>query len=302
MEWKKPENINQACIKEYKIEIYKECPKFNELCQCQKEIFQYTTNETKFEFAVLIPYTNYSMKIATRKRTSLVYGNFTEVQFESKSSRYSHNPEILKVIQPQLLKSNHTKSGSFIMDFDYPCPLIGETTFFERIKAVRKSALMTVPSNRIATKSFEISSLENGQKYEMWIDACDGHGGMCFKSVSQVVKIKCELRCSDGSCFKFSERCNYFYECPNGSDEFHCPCDPPDYFRCRNDYCIRNSSRCDSFHDCSDKSDEEECPRCGDNKFLCNTGECIPITKLCNGISDCFDSSDEVDCSYWKDM
>ena len=152
MEWKKPENTNLACIDEYKIELYEECPKFNELCSCKNETFHYTTNETKFEFSNMFPYTNYSMKIAARKKTSLAYGNFIEMQFESEPSWYSKKPQILKITQPQLSKTNHTKSGSFIIEFDYPCPLTGNTTFFARIKPVGKSALMTVPSNRIGKK------------------------------------------------------------------------------------------------------------------------------------------------------
>ena len=151
----------------------------------------------------------------------------------------------------------------------------------------------------------EMVGLEHGKVYDFWIEACTVNGNIgCSKSISQREKIKCELHCSDGSCFRYSQKCNYFPDCPNGSDEFDCPCDPPSHYRCKNNAsCISLSKKCDGFTDCNDRSDEEGCPSCdGDHQFQCKNGMCISRDKKCDQRTDCADGSDEFDCPYWREM
>ena len=97
-------------------------------------------------------------------------------------------------------------------------------------------------------------------------------------------------------------KCDFVRDCPDGSDERDCSCDPPLHFQCQNGYCLDAWKRCDGNADCSDNSDELQCPSCnGKFEFKCKiTGECIKKDMMCDRKVDCRDGSDENGCAYWR--
>uniref|UniRef100_A0A8C5DGW1 Low density lipoprotein receptor-related protein 12 n=1 Tax=Gouania willdenowi TaxID=441366 RepID=A0A8C5DGW1_GOUWI len=71
-----------------------------------------------------------------------------------------------------------------------------------------------------------------------------------------------EFPCSrNGACYPPSDRCNYQNRCPNGSrrEELFLFCQPGN-FHCKNNRCVFESWVCDAQDDCGDASDEESCP------------------------------------------
>ena len=80
----------------------------------------------------------------------------------------------------------------------------------------------------------EIRGLEGGHFYDIWIEATVNSASEV--SEAKVAEIECEHRCLDGTCLHWNVVCNYIRECPDGSDELDCPCDPPTHFKCDNKY------------------------------------------------------------------
>ena len=62
--------------------------------------------------------------------------------------------------------------------------------------------------------------------------------------------------------------------------------------------CVSEAERCDYFSDCGDNSDEAGCdlPCEADVFFQCVEGGCVDLTWKCDGFEDCFDGSDERGC------
>ena len=203
--------------------------------------------------------------------------------------------------EPEIIKTSQTKKGGLVIDYHYKCPLTGQTTFTAQYKPVdSKVTLSNVTQIQHRPQTIELVGLEGGHIYEVWIKSCADK--KCSNSKSQFFEIECEHKCSDGTCIHWNAKCNYIRECPDGSDEANCPCDPPMYFKCDNHYCIPSWRQCDGVNDCNDMSDEDNCPSCvGDNQFRCaESGECLQKSKQCDRKVDCRDGSDESGCPYWK--
>ena len=95
----------------------------NEICHdvpCKDETFSIISKEKHSMLEKLRPWTVYSVKVAG-KTEHPNYGNFSEpIRFKSLAG----NPH-----QPEILKTSQTRRGGLVIDFNYPCPLTGNTTF-----------------------------------------------------------------------------------------------------------------------------------------------------------------------------
>ena len=65
-----------------------------------------------------------------------------------------------------------------------------------------------------------------------------------------------QFTCNSGDCIPLFERCDNTEQCPDGSDEIECDCDPNTQFECQDGSCIPRDWTCDDLIDCSDGIDE----------------------------------------------
>ena len=53
-------------------------------------------------------------------------------------------------------------------------------------------------------------------------------------------------KCKDGTCINgrgWKLQCDFIPDCPDGSDEVGCVCEPPLHWKCSNGYCVDAARR-----------------------------------------------------------
>ena len=314
LKWEPPKITNGEII-DYKVILDPQCratidsdgKSFAGNCaqHCSQKMTLHT-NSTHLVVEDLEPVTSYSISISAKTHHES-YGKSHDKTLEFMTR--AAPPE-----RPVITKAEATSGGNIVVDFEHKCPLTGPTTFEARwmCNQVKNKNGFCANSTSVkqylhGTNSKEIVGLNGGYYYDIWIEAsvkkCSGKSCVS-ESEKKVVYIDCEHRCLDGTCLnrRWNVKCDYIKDCPDGSDEFDCSCDPPNHFECGNGYCIDAWKKCDGVADCNDRSDETVCPSCtGKNEFRCKvTGECITMAQTCDRKIDCRDGSDEYGCPYWK--
>lgn len=102
----------------------------------------------------------------------------------------------------------------------------------------------------------------------------------------------------DGGCFADAERCDGWWQCPNGKDEQGCVRCQRDEYPCdgSSGMCYPLSGRCNNRKNCPSGTDEYNCFSCQPGNFHCGTKTCVFEEWHCDGQEDCPDGSDEHNC------
>ena len=112
--------------------------------------------------------------------------------------------------QPVIKRSYLAKGGSLVIDFSYPCPTTGETTFratwacaAEKTEGLSCPSQANVTQKFITPKTIQLMGLPGGHYFDVkvvaMVDGC--HGGDCeVASNSHVAFITCGYRCKDKTC------------------------------------------------------------------------------------------------------
>ena len=87
---------------------------------------------------------------------------------------------------------NQTKSGTILIDFDYDCPLTGDLYFEAKFDPIGNPTLKNNKSKWIPPKTMELSGLEDGYSYNIWIEACIDSA--CNRSLLSKTFLSCEYR------------------------------------------------------------------------------------------------------------
>ena len=297
--WEEPIQTNGR-IDEYKVNISPQCIKKNRYCSefCPEKSYELTA-ETFLELEDVSPGVTYLIRVSARTVGNEEYG-------EESNTLEITIPGLNKTAAPKLTHIEAMRVNGIRVTFKPICPLFADFEPEFKPNFICDGCRFQPKGNieRVSDFVFEISHLPGGNFYQVWIEAGNrSDEGEAAKSAVKVVYLDCEHQCDDGFCVNTKKKrikCDFVEDCPDGSDEFDCSCDPPERFECDNGHCINFTKRCNGNADCNDFSDEADCPTCQGDMFRCETSEeCVPMNMTCDRKVHCRDGSDEHGCAYW---
>lgn len=221
--------------------------------------------------------------ILTLSINRLVVNNCNDVFFEIRNPETNYNACIRR------------KKAKLLEPFrKFPI----HVTFFSEKKASLAFEFSSRNSTLCPDNDFQCLDKSNCYNYHQICDGkidCQDHSDeICDNCLENLVS--CSV---DGiKCFHPKiERCNGYFDCPKGEDEFNCTTNCMNAISCWNPTeCFQPHQRCNGIKDCSEGTDETNCSSISCDQrlyFLCNDGSCIGKNLIGDGKDDCEDGSDE---------
>lgn len=221
--------------------------------------------------------------IATLRLNRFIVNNCNDVFFEIRNSE-THYDACATTNKSKLL------------------PLFRKYPIHIKLFATKKASLVLEFTSRNDTicpsNDFECTDKNRCFNYHQICDGkfdCDDHSDEICDFCPEN-SVACSVNTT--SCFNpRTQRCNGYYDCPSGEDEFNCTTTCTNAIKCKTSAkCIHAHQLCNGIKDCDDGSDEDSCSSLACNQFfdfICDDGGCIGKELVGDGKDDCEDGSDE---------
>ena len=240
-----PPDVPNGVLKGYVLSVRPDCKPENAFCpaECQKAIDIEVGADTLSHTVTTEPDTRYTATVSARTR----HPGEGQPSKALEISTFPTSPSA-----PVITKTHAPSRNSLLLHFEPRCPLTGPTNFTAHYEC--KGCIF--PSKRTHVKrkdadTFEITGLEGGHFYDAWVtartDGCVDDEGDCEASSDRkAFFVECDYKCKDGTCINgrgWRLQCDFIRDCPDGSDEVGCVCEPPLHWKCSNGYCVDAAKR-----------------------------------------------------------
>ena len=240
-----PPDVRNGVLKGYALTVRPDCKPENSFCpaECQKVIELEVGADALNYTVTTVPDTRYTVTVAARTRNPTLGSPSEALEI----STFPTSPSA-----PIVTKTHAPSRNSLLLQFEPRCPLTGPTNFTAHYEC--KGCIF--PSKRTEVKrrdadAFEITGLEGGHFYDAWVtartDGCVDDESDCEASSDRkAFFVECDYKCKDGTCINgrgWRLQCDFIRDCPDGSDEVGCVCEPPLHWKCSNGYCVDAAKR-----------------------------------------------------------